>query len=138
MSVNFQNFQILSSEPKSLSSTVYQGEGTVQLPNTDRISLWDFRYEIALKLAAVPGVLAVYATEYDRGKVMFIWTIVSERQDSLYRNVYKSEAEIVDSYRNIQFEFTVVPSQGKDPRLVIVDSAAALIYVAPSENRRLC
>jgi hypothetical protein len=74
----------------------------------------DFRTEIAFRLASVPGVKAVYATEYDRGQILFVWTVVDERDHDLYSKIYKQEKEIISSNENVQFDFTVLPSHGQE------------------------
>jgi hypothetical protein len=91
----------------------------------------DFRHGIAFQLASIKGVRAVYATRYDhRDQVLFIWTVVSERQEDLYSEIYAIEEQLIDANPKVQFDFTVMPAYGKDPRSLIRDPTAQLIYRA--------
>lgn len=102
------------------------------LPNEQLVDGEDFSRQIASELASVPGVQAIYSTPYDRGGVLFVWTIVADRDPDLYDRLYEKETQIIDSYEKVRFDFTVLPSRGKDPRSLILDPSAQLVYVAPN------
>lgn len=91
----------------------------------------DFRHQVALQIAGVPEVQAVFTTEYGRenGRVFFVWTVVPDRKYEVYRRIYEKEREIIEAHAPLQFDFTIMPSRGRDPRTLISDPNALLVYV---------
>jgi hypothetical protein len=86
----------------------------------------DFRHNIAFELASVPEVEAVFTSEY--GKVFFVWTVVKERDAEVYQKLYGKEQQLIEVNDPIQFDFTIMPSYGHDPKSIITDPLAQLAY----------
>jgi hypothetical protein len=90
----------------------------------------DFSHEIAFELASVPEVQAVFTSQLkDRQQLFFVWAIVRNRDHDIYRKIFKVEQSIIDKQRPIQFDFTIMPSMGKDPRTLVTDPCARLVYI---------
>lgn len=87
----------------------------------------DFRYEVAFKIAKVPDVSAVFTSEYSR--FFFVWIIVPKRDEGVYRDIFCAEKSLIGEYDSIHFDFTIMPSGNKDPREMVTDPTAKLIFV---------
>lgn len=77
---------------------------------------------------AVPEVQAVFATLQD-GHVMHVWTVVPEYDRAVYRRVYAAEKDIIRQFKDLDFDFNVVPSQGRAPRTVISEPGIDLAFL---------
>jgi|ERR1017187_3120141 hypothetical protein len=86
----------------------------------------DFRHRIAFDLASIPEVEAVFTSEY--GRVFFVWTVVKERSQEVYQQLYKKEQELIEANQPVQFDFTILASRGYDPKTVITDPLAQIAY----------
>jgi hypothetical protein len=87
----------------------------------------DFKNRIAFDFASIPEVEAVFTSEYS--KVFFVWTVVKERSPELYRRIYDVERAVMDNNQSIAFDFTIMPANGNDPRLIVRDPLAKLAYL---------
>jgi hypothetical protein len=77
-------------------------------------------------LAAIPEVQAVFTSEF--GKVFFVWAVVPERDQDLFRRIQEKEQSIIDSHLPIQFDFTILASKGKGPETLLTDPTVRLAY----------
>jgi hypothetical protein len=110
--------------PDGLVSLHSAVTGKLMLPRLD------FSHEIAFELASVPEVEAVFTSQLkDRHQLFFVWAIVPNRDHEVYRKIFKVEQSIIDKRRPIEFDFTIMPSQGKDPRTLVTDPSARLVFI---------
>lgn len=87
----------------------------------------DVRYEVAFQIGqSVTEVQALF-TQLE-GRILRVWTIVPERNDVIYRKIYAKEKELIGSFDGMEFEFNIMPSVGRDPKVVISDPAASLVF----------
>lgn len=86
----------------------------------------DFRYQVAFEIATVPDVQAVFTTEYAR--MFFVWIVVPNRDYDVYGRIFEIERSLIDRHTAVQFDFTIMPSNGSDPRTLVTDPQARLVY----------
>jgi hypothetical protein len=92
----------------------------------------DFRYEVAYSIARIPEVRAVFTSKHETSKcepVFFVWIIVPERDYDVYERLFEVERSLINKEQGIQFDFTIMPCGDKDPRTMVTDPEARLIYV---------
>jgi len=78
--------------------------------------------EIALEIGrAVEEVQAVFLAFAETEKLLTVLTILPERDRSVCRRVYAIEQHIIDRYPEFDFAFSVLASQGREPREVVED-----------------
>jgi hypothetical protein len=110
--------------PDGLVSLHSAVTGELMLPRLD------FSHEVAFELASVPEIQAVFTSQLkDRQQLFFVWAIVPNRDHEIYRKVFQVEQSIIDKQRPIQFDFTIMPSMGKDPRTMVTDPCARLVFI---------
>jgi hypothetical protein len=109
-----------------VKSTVSSSRKVKTIPSKYAMPQLDFRHKIAFELAAVPEVEAVFTSEY--GKVFFVWTVVKERNADVYQKLYGKEQQLIDANEPIQFDFTIMASNGHDPKSIITDPMAQIAY----------
>lgn len=87
----------------------------------------DVRYEVAFQIGqSVPEVQAVF-TQLE-GRILRVWTVVPERDDTVYRKIYAHERELLETLDGIEFEFNIIPNMGKSPREVFTDPSGVLVF----------
>jgi hypothetical protein len=90
----------------------------------------DFSHRVALELASVPEVLAVFTSELNgRDCAFFVWVVVPERNYDVYEKIFQKQQSIIDQNIPLRFDFTIMPSRGKDPSGLITDPCARLVYL---------
>lgn len=90
----------------------------------------DFSHRIALELASVPEVQAVFTSELNgRDHAFFVWIVVPERDYGVYEKVFQKQQSVIDSNIPLRFDFTIMPSRGKDPGGLVTDPCARLVYL---------
>ena len=52
-----------------------------------------------------------------------------EHDRGVYRKIYAKEKEIIKRFDGVDFDFSVVPSHGQNPRTIIADPDAQLAFV---------
>jgi hypothetical protein len=77
---------------------------------------------------AVPEVQAVFTKQVD-GDVLHVWAVVPVRDRDVYRSIYAKEKELIGEFGDIDFDFNVVPSRGRDPRTLISDLGIELVFL---------
>jgi hypothetical protein len=87
----------------------------------------DVRYEVAFQIGESVSEVQALFTQLE-GRILRVWTIVSERNDAVYRKIYAKEKELIGSFEGMEFEFNVIPSIGRDPKEIISDPAARLVF----------
>ena len=66
-------------------------------------------------------VQAVFLAFTENEKLLTVLTIVPERDRSVCRRVYTIEQQIIDRYPEFDFAFSVLASNGREPREVVED-----------------
>jgi hypothetical protein len=78
--------------------------------------------EVALEIGrAVEEVQSVFLAFTEKEKLLTVLTIVPERDRSVCRRVYTIEQRIIDRYPEFDFAFSVLASNGREPREVVED-----------------
>jgi len=78
--------------------------------------------EVALEIGrAVEQVQAVFLALTEKEKLLTVLTIVPERNRSVCRRVYTIEQRIIDRYPEFDFAFSVLASNGREPREIVKD-----------------
>ena len=77
---------------------------------------------------SVPEVQAVFASLKDN-RVLHVWAIVPEYDRSIYRKIYSREKSIIEQFQGMDFDFNVVPSNGRDARTIISDPDINLAFL---------
>jgi hypothetical protein len=73
--------------------------------------------EVALEIGrAVEEVQSVFLAFTEKEKLLTVLTIVPERDRSVCRRVYTIEQHIIDRYPDFDFAFSVLASNGREPR----------------------
>ena len=87
----------------------------------------DLRDTVAFDLGySIPEVQAVFVLSQD--KTLYVWSVVPERDHSVYRKIYAKEKDIIEQFDGVDFEFNIVSSRGRDPRTLISASEAQLAF----------
>jgi hypothetical protein len=87
----------------------------------------DVRYEVAFQIGhAVPDVQAVF-TQLE-GRILRVWTVVPDRDEVVYKELYAQERKLLNSLDGIEFEFNIIPNMGRNPKEVVTDPSGALVY----------
>jgi hypothetical protein len=73
---------------------------------------------IAFQMSSIPEVEQVYVSGQD-GITLNVLTIVDKRDRDLNRRIYAKEAEIMDFYSHLQFDFHILPRMGRDLKEII-------------------
>ena len=68
-------------------------------------------------LLAVPSVETVYVEQGT--DIVRIWTIVDDPAEYTYDQIYDSEKSIIDRFKSVRFDFSVIPRKGRDTRSLI-------------------
>jgi hypothetical protein len=78
--------------------------------------------EVAMEIGrAVEEVQSVFLAFTEKEKLLTVLTIVPERDRSVCRRVYTIEQRIIDRYPEFDFAFSVLASNGREPREVVED-----------------
>jgi hypothetical protein len=78
--------------------------------------------EVGLEIGrAVEQVQAVFLALTEKEKLLTALTIVPERDRSVCRRVYTIEQRIIDRYPEFDFAFSVLASNGREPREIVKD-----------------
>ena len=78
--------------------------------------------EVALEIGrAVEQVQSVFLAFTEKEKLLTVLTIVPKRDRSVCRRVYAIEQHIIDRYPEFDFAFSVLASNGREPREVVED-----------------
>ena len=77
---------------------------------------------------SVTEVQAVFVLLKD-DRFLHVWAVVPEHDRNVYRKIYAKEKEIIRQFENIDFEFNIAPSHGRDPRTMISDPGAQLAFL---------
>jgi hypothetical protein len=94
----------------------------------------DFSHEVAFEIAAVPEVQAVFTSQLvNPDRQFFVWTIVPKRDLDLYRRIFQQEQSIIGKWSPLHFDFTIMPSDGKEPTALVTDPSARLAYIKRAE-----
>ena len=89
----------------------------------------DLKDSVAFDIGhSVAEVQAVFVLRRD-DQLLHVWTVVPAHDRSVYRKIYAKEKEIIHQFENVDFEFNIVPSHGRDPRTMISDPCAQLAFV---------
>ena len=89
----------------------------------------DLKDSVAFDIGhSVPEVQAVFVLQRD-DRFLHVWTVVPAHDRSVYRRIYAKEKEIIRQFENIDFEFNIAPSHGRDPRTMISDPGAQLAFL---------
>lgn len=91
------------------------------------ISRLDSLSDVALKLAKVQNVEAVFTSEYS--KQLFVWVVIPERDYGVYQELFAVEKALIDDHPGVAFDFTIMPSGGKSPVGLVTDPQARMVYV---------
>jgi len=62
---------------------------------------------------SVPEVEAVFAA-FEDSKVLHVWSVVPEYDRAVYRAIYAKEKQIIDHFDDVDFDFNIIPSDGRD------------------------
>jgi hypothetical protein len=85
--------------------------------------------DVALEIGqAVDEVQAVFLAFSEKDKVLTVLTIVPERERSVCRRIYTVEQQIIDRYQEFDFAFSVLASNGREPRAVVQDPGMYLAF----------
>jgi hypothetical protein len=76
---------------------------------------------------SVPEVQAVFASLKNR--ILHVWAVVPTYDRRIYRQIYAREKKIINQFEGMDFDFNVVPSNGKDPRHLMSDPEIDLAYL---------
>ena len=88
----------------------------------------DLKTSVAFEIGhSVPQVQAVFALLKDN-KVLHVWAVVPEHDRGVYCKIYAKEKENIKRFDGIDFDFSVVPSHGRNPRTLIADPDAQLAW----------
>ena len=88
----------------------------------------DVRYEVAFQIShEVPEVQAIF-TQLE-GRILRVWTVVPDREEAVYKNLYVQERRLLDLLDGIEFEFNIIPNMGREPRDVVTDPSGALVFL---------
>jgi hypothetical protein len=78
--------------------------------------------EVALEIGrTVEEVQSVFLAFTEKEKLLTVLTIVPERDRSVCRRVYTIEQHIIDRYPDFDFAFSVLASNGREPREIAKD-----------------
>ena len=77
---------------------------------------------------SIPEVQAVFVLFKD-DRILHVWAVVTAYDRNVYRKIYAKEKEIIRQFENIDFEFNIAPSHGRDPRTMISDPGAQLAFL---------
>lgn len=90
----------------------------------------DFSHEVAFELASIPEIQAIFTSQLVSPQSMFfVWMVVPKRDLDLYRKIFVREQAIMERFQPIQFDFTIMPSGDHDPRCLVTDPSAHLVYI---------
>lgn len=85
----------------------------------------DVALEIGQSVAEVQAIFLAFA---EKEKLFTVLTIVPVRERSVCRRVYSVEQRIIDRYPEYDFAFSVLASNGRDPRAVVQDPDMYLAF----------
>ena len=84
------------------------------------------RDSIALAIGSISEVQAIFTNSQDR--VFYVWCVVTDSDPSIRRRIYAKEKELIDSFSDFEFDFSIVAGRGRESFEVINDPEARLIY----------
>jgi hypothetical protein len=89
----------------------------------------DIKDSVAFQIGnSIPEVQAVFAT-LKGNRLLHVWAIVPEYDRSVYRRIYAKEKEIISQFSGLDFDFNVVPSNGRSPNEMISDPKVDLAFL---------
>jgi hypothetical protein len=89
----------------------------------------EIRDSVASELGdSVPEVQAIFAGARDYG-VLHVWAVVPEHDRAVYRKIYAKEKHIIHQFEGVDFDFSIVPSHGRDPGTLISDPEIQLAFI---------
>jgi hypothetical protein len=94
------------------------------------VSKLDFSHRIALEIASVGEVQAVFTSELNGSDhAFFVWIVVPERNYDVYNRIFQKQKSVIDENIPLTFDFTIMPSRGEDPSRLVTDPRARLVYL---------
>ncbi|QNI31866.1 hypothetical protein H7849_23005 [Alloacidobacterium dinghuense] len=90
-------------------------------------ALLDVRYSVAFRIGnSIPEVQALFT--HLEGKSLRVWTVVADRDESVYRKIYAQEKELIHVFDGMEFEFNIIPSLGRNAKEIISDPGSKLVF----------
>lgn len=90
----------------------------------------DFSHEVGFAFGSISEVEAVYTSQLKgRDEMFFVWIVVPERDHGVYRRIFSKQQHVIDEHAPLRFDFTIMPSRGKDPAKLVTDPCARLVYL---------
>ena len=116
---------ILVGSERTARATFYTGSS--QEAKVEAMLTPTLRDSIGLEIgAAVPEVEVVFSSV--ESGTCYVWTVVTESNPGVRRNIYVKEKSLIDRFPNLAFEFNIIASRGQDPMSVIGDPALELAF----------
>ena len=138
ISTNDPSYFLVTSEGKPISVRLRTDLSVVRAADTqssktsgtkEGIMSADLKDAVAFEIGySVPEVQAVFALLTDN-RVLHVWAVVPTHDSAVYRKIYAKEKQIIRKFDSLDFDFNVVPSNGRDPRTLISDPEAHLAFL---------
>jgi hypothetical protein len=89
----------------------------------------DLRDSVALEIAhSVPEVQAVFVV-FGENRTFHVWSVVPEYDRAIFRTIYAKEKQIINRFDDVEFDFNILPSHGRDPETLISDPQVQLAFI---------
>jgi hypothetical protein len=89
----------------------------------------DVKDSVAFQIGhSVPEVQAVFTT-LKGNRLLHVWAVVPQYDRAVYRSIYAREKEIIGQFGALDFDFNVIPSNGRNPRDIISDPTVELAFL---------
>ena len=85
--------------------------------------LKDVGDQLYVDIAELPHIVAAFLTVTIDPPKIHVWTLLDERDPSNERRLTQSELRLLESFGPIDFDFTRIHLQGRDPRQFIPEGA---------------
>jgi hypothetical protein len=90
-------------------------------------TLRDVQDQLRYQLSELPHVVAAYLTVDMSPAKIHVWTLLDARDEQSEEALAKAELGLLTSFRMVQFDFTTVHLQNRDPREFIPEGAHAVL-----------
>ena len=87
---------------------------------------------VCMELSIVAAVEKVYASKI--GNVMHVYTVVDAFDNEVRKNIYAREAEIIDEFDYLEFDFDIVSRRGRELSAVLHHKAFDFCYDRPHKS----
>lgn len=81
---------------------------------------------VSFEFSLVKEVETVLAAQYNN--LLYLWVVVDKFDKAAREKIYAREREIIDEFREFEFDFNIISRRGRDLRELISDPTLVLTY----------